>query len=275
MSDGVKEPIRNDPPVDNTVPVNVPVPEGVPEPETPWNAGAEQFKDPADAVKSWKSAQQMVSQKDQRIAELEAQIAAASGQPESDPQGGDPSSPDEQPGDAAVSESTINWDSLDDYVDEESKWFKPEFSEQLAESSQIPKDVIDDFLGKFEFYRNAHQQAQQQQALEYVGGEDNYKALYAWAQENAPQAISLLNSDDQWQVTLIGLKGAMEAAGAWPGSKPAAPQEPSQAPGTGTNSAAEAPMSYAEFAKATLDPRYNTDRAYTDNVQRRYQAGLR
>lgn len=278
MSDGVREPIRNETTVDGSVPVNVPVPDGAPVQEAPWNAGAEQFKDPADAVKSWKSAQQMVSQKDQRISELEAQIAAAQGQPESDPQGGDPTSPDEQPGDAAeqTQDSTFDWDSIGDkYVDPESKWYKPEFVEDLSKAHNLPQEAVESHFEEVKFLRDFYQQAQQQQALEYVGGEENYKALYEWAQQNAADSLADLDDPKRWQVTLMGFKAAMERQGQWPGSQPSAPQEPSQAPGTGTSAAAEAPMSAAEFARATTDPRYNVDRAWTENVQRRFAASGR
>lgn len=241
-----------------------------------WNNGAEHFKDPADAVKSWKSAQQMVNDKDAKIKELEARLGEAPDQPKSDPEGGDPTSPDSQPGDADGKPDDsdpqyVDWDNFDQTYRQEDGSIKPEVYDTLEAHHKIPRELIDTYFSML-----AERQAgNQQKALDLVGGEENYSKLLSFAREHAPSAIDLLNSPDSWEVTLLGLHAAAEKRGVYGAPPAAASQEPSEAPGTGSTSMSEAPMSIEEFAAATQDPRYNSDPNFYTNVNRRYAAGKR
>jgi hypothetical protein len=135
------------------------------------------------------------------------------------------------------------------------------------EAKGIPRDVVQQFVEG----QQAQAQAQRQEVLKDVGGEDKYQEMTAWAKANLDagdiEAYNrAMNSGDVGVIKLAiaALKGKFVEAN---GSPPK-----TQVGGKRTSNTLEPFQSRTQYVDAVKDARYQRDPAYRNEVLKRLEA---
>lgn len=129
--------------------------------------------------------------------------------------------------------------------------------------------VIDQYIAGY----NASVQNVRQTAFAAIGGEDNFKAMSAWAKDNLP-ADELASYNDAVKdpklakLAVSGLFAQFRAAGGAQSS----PQSNRVQAGPNTGSGFEPIHNIQQVSVLTADPRYDRDPAFRESVRRRIKA---
>ena len=227
------------------------------------DGGVEKFYNAETGVYDWQSHAK------------EAEYAVEQKRAAAEKKAGEDGQSDDDSGDEAPSDEAPSDDQVKDVV--EAAGLKVEdLKQQIIENGEldasakealvkngIPEALVDDYvaLAQDKLQSNTHA------AFEYVGGEEVWSQMSAWALENLPEAEIAKHNEmlagDDWKVAMDILKQKMGAASPTAGEGDLVSSDSTGAPGS------VGFKSIAEQTAAINDPRYRTDPTYRQQVQQR------
>ena len=165
----------------------------------------------------------------------------------------------------AVENAGLDWDTVAAQFDRDGQ-LDDKTIDALTKSG-IPKTLIDSHVQLLTEARVR----QTELAFAHVGGEEKMAELIAWAGKNLSEAEiknynAMLGRRDDWKTAVDTLSTKMQAANKTAGEPKLAGGTPSGGRGVGGFA------SRAEANKAQMDPRYQTDQAYRNEVAEKWAA---
>ena len=125
----------------------------------------------------------------------------------------------------------------------------------------IPDGMVDRYLDGLK----SKQVTFTKEVYAMAGGEEQYKEIKSWAEDNLPQeeleAISGMKDYSQIQLALRGVKAMYDASNGTQGNT---------IRGNGTTSSVSGYRSEAEYFADVRDPRYNSDGRFRDKVRAKF-----
>lgn len=125
------------------------------------------------------------------------------------------------------------------------------------EKSGIPSDIVDDYADKFSIQESNFKR----NAIELMGGEEEFNSVIEWANEKYPDVIDELDSSYNFPQILLGLEGLKARYDRENGIT-----ESRRIVGKGNSSSSDGFAKKEDYIQAVSDAKYTYDEAYRKEV---------